>query len=395
MDASAPAAAPAAAAAAEEEGGEEEDEEEGKVSDADVGAARAPDGHWASAIRLFNPVTAETVQLLELSDNEAAVSICCVAFAGRGGEEFVVVGSVKDLAYHPRRLTCGYIRVYRLLEGSRLQLLHRTKVQAVPQALAAFQGTLLAGVGSTLRLYHLGRSRLLRKAERTAFPTTIVRIETLGDRVFVGDAQESVHFVKYVRESRTLEVFADDTAPRHVVAMAVLDYDTVAVGDKFGHVSVLRLPEDVSDDVTGGKLLWSTGLLNGAPNKVKLLATYYTGGCVTALQKASLVPGGSPALYFATSHGALGALLPCKTSDDVEFFSHLELYMRQEAGSLVGREHVSYRSYYEPVKSVTDGDLCETFTLLEEEAQARIAEGLDCTVDEVMKKLEDCRHRLL
>jgi splicing factor 3B subunit 3 len=49
-----------------------------------------------------------------------------------------------------------------------------------------------------------------------------------------------------------------------------LDHDTVAGGDKFGNVFVLRVPSDVSDDVdnpTGNRLLWDAALLNGAPTK--------------------------------------------------------------------------------------------------------------------------------
>lgn len=42
----------------------------------------------------------------------------------------------------------------------------------------------------------------------------------------------------------------------------------------------------------GNRILWDTGLLNGAPNKVELLAHYYVGETVTAIQKTSLVPGG-------------------------------------------------------------------------------------------------------
>ncbi|CAN0355275.1 unnamed protein product, partial [Scytosiphon promiscuus] len=39
-----------------------------------------------------------------------------------------------------------------------------------------------------------------------------------------------------------------------------------------GNIFVLRVPSDVSDDVdnpTGNRLLWDSGHLNGAPNKVE------------------------------------------------------------------------------------------------------------------------------
>ena len=60
----------------------------------------------------------------------------------------------------------GYIRIYALEEGGRsLRLLHKTRVDGVPGALASFKGRLLAGIETTVRLYDLGKKKLLRKCE--------------------------------------------------------------------------------------------------------------------------------------------------------------------------------------------------------------------------------------
>jgi splicing factor 3B subunit 3 len=50
-----------------------------------------------------------------------------------------------------------------------------------------------------------------------------------------------VHFVKFKRRDNQLVIFADETNPRWVTATAVLDYDSVAVADKFGNISVVRV----------------------------------------------------------------------------------------------------------------------------------------------------------
>ena len=50
--------------------------------------------------------------------------------------------------------------------------------------------------------------------------------------------------------------------------------------------------------------------------------------------------------------GSVGALLPSATREDKDFFSHLEMHMRQEWQPLTGRDHMSYRSYFGPVKEV-------------------------------------------
>ncbi|CAF5180051.1 unnamed protein product, partial [Rotaria magnacalcarata] len=78
---------------------------------------------------------------------------------------------------------------------------------------------------------------------------------------------------------------------------------------------------------------------------------------------------------------------------DYDFFQHLEMHMRAEYQTLVGRDHLAFRSYYYPVKNVLDGDLCEQYNHLDINKQKMIAEGLDRTTSEVAKKLEDIRTR--
>lgn len=42
-------------------------------------------------------------------------------------------------------------------------------------------------------------------------------------------------------QENQLVVFADDLTPRYVTSVCILDYHTVAVGDKFGTVSIVSL----------------------------------------------------------------------------------------------------------------------------------------------------------
>ena len=80
--------------------------------------------------------------------------------------------------------------------------------------------------------------------------------------------------------------------------------------------------------------------------------------------------------------------------DDILFcLQNLEMHMRAENPPLAGRDHLSYRSYYFPVKNVLDGDLCEQYNTLDPAKQKSIAEELDRTPAEVSKKLEDIRTR--
>ena len=79
----------------------------------------------------------------------------------------------------------------------------------------------------------------------------------------------------------------------------------------------------------------------------------------------------------------------------MDFFVHLEMYMRMENQPLSGRDHMAYRSYHGAVKNVVDGDLCEQFIRMDREKQNLLAEEVDRKPVEVMKKLEDIRNRIL
>ncbi len=133
-----------------------------------------------------------------------------------------------------------------------------------------FRGRALAGVGRLLRIYDLGKKKLLRKCENKVcsllcrpsantcvaelgqlavrgaprlqhLPYSIVGLQTMGQRIYVSDVQESVHFVRYKPLENQLIIFADDTDQKFVTCTCLLDYDTVAVADKFGNISVVRV----------------------------------------------------------------------------------------------------------------------------------------------------------
>ncbi|CCL98671.1 uncharacterized protein FIBRA_00673 [Fibroporia radiculosa] len=360
------------------------------------GRQKAPAGTWASCIRIINPVDAKTVNIIPLDNNEAAFSLAVVSFSARSGELHLVVGTAQDTFLAPRSCTSGFLRTYRFTDdGTNLELLHKTETNDVPLAVLGFQGRLVAGVGKALRLYDMGKKKLLRKVENKTFASAIVSLATQGSRILVGDMQESVSFAVYKPPENKLLVFADDTQPRWTSAMTMVDYNTVASADRFGNIYVNRLDpkvsEQVDDDPTGAGILHEKGLLAGAPHKTELLSHFHVGDIVTSINKVSLVAGGREVLLYTGLHGTIGILVPFVSKEDVDFISTLEQHMRTEQLSLVGRDHLTWRGYYVPVKAVVDGDLCETFARLPASKQSAIAGELDRTVGEVLKKLEQLR----
>ncbi|RHN64021.1 putative transcription factor WD40-like family [Medicago truncatula] len=379
-----------------------EDEDQGdSLSDEHYGYPKSESDKWVSCIRVLDPRTGNTTCLLELQENEAAFSICTVNFHDKEYGTLLAVGTAKGLQFTPKRsLTVGFIHIYRFLDDGRsLELLHKTQVEGVPLALCQFQGRLLAGIGPVLRLYDLGKRRLLRKCENKSFPISIVSIHAYRDRIYVGDIQESFHYCKYRRDENQLYIFADDSVPRWLTASYHIDFDTMAGADKFGNIFFARLPQDVSDEVeedpTSGKIKWEQGKLNGALNKVEEIVQFHVGDVITSLQKAALVPGGGECIVYGTVMGCVGALHAFTSRDDVDFFSHLEMHMRQDNPPLCGRDHMAYRSAYFPVKDVLDGDLCEQFPTLPMDLQRKIADELDRTPGEILKKLEELRNKII
>ncbi|CAG9763976.1 unnamed protein product [Ceutorhynchus assimilis] len=360
---------------------------------------KAGHGMWASQLKLMDPLTGTIYKKLAFTQNEAAMSLTLCKFHGQPEHQwFLVIGISKDFQLNPRLCHKGFLDTYKLDPMCRdLALVHRTPVDEVPTALCAYNGRLLVGVGRMLRLYDLGKKKLLRKCENKHIPNGIVSIQAIGKRIYCADIQESVFMVRYKRAENQLIIFADDTHPKWISATCILDYDSIATADKFGNVSILRLPSNVTDDVeedpTGNKALWDRGLLNGASQKAGTVATFHIGETVTMLQKTTLIPGGSESLIYATLSGTIGVLVPFTSHDDHDFFQHLEMHMRSENAPLGGRDHLSYRSYYFPVKNVIDGDLCEQYNALEPQKQRSIAQDLDKTAAEVSKKLEDVRTR--
>lgn len=356
-------------------------------------------GHWASCIHVIDPITEKRVlQQIDLEDNEAAVSIAAVSFASQEDEVFLIVGTGKDMNVLPRSSTSGFIHVYRFHEeGKEIEFIHKTKVEHPPMALLGFQGRLLAGVGRVLRIYDLGMRQLLRKAEAEVVTNLIVGLQTQGSRIIVSDVQESISMVVYKFVENKLFPFVDDTIARWSTCMTMVDYETVAGGDKFGNLWLLRCPEKASleadEEGSGAHLQHERQYLQGAPHRLSLMVHNYVQDIPTSIQKTSLVAGGKDCLLWSGLQGTLGILIPFVSREDVDFFQSLEQHLRTEDAPLAGRDHLIYRSYYAPVKGVIDGDLCERFSLLPVDKKQMIAGDLDRSVREIERKISDIRTR--
>ncbi len=319
-------------------------------------------GHWASCIQIIDPITTKSaLQQIDFEDNEAATSIAAVPFASQDDETFLVVGTGKDIVVSPRSFSAAYLYVYRFLEdGKELEFIHKTKIEEPPQALLGFQGRLLAGIGKEVRIYDLGLKQLLRKCQTQAVPNLIVGLQTQGSRIIVSDVQESVIYLVYKQQENRLIPFVDDVIARWTTCSTMVDYETVAGGDKFGNIWLVRCPQKVSEEAdeegSGAHLIHERQYLQGAPNRLSLISHFFTQDMPTSIQKTQLVAGGRDILVWTGWQGTLGIMVPFVSREDVDFFQTLEQHLRSEDAPLAGRDHLIYRSYYVPVKGAIDGD---------------------------------------
>ena len=382
-------------------GGEEEEEDDGDLDERRT-AIRGPipsgKGNWGSCVRILDPANqCATLDCVEMGRNEAALCCASVRFHSKGRESFLAIGVVAGMTMHPLKQAGSFILLYRIV-GGRLKLLHRTAVDGGPiLALAHFEGRLLAGIGHSLRLYEMGKRQLLRKCELRALSTHVKTIQTVGDRAFVGDMIQSVRIVRYEASANRLVLVASDPCPRMIVCQEMLDWNTIAVGDKFGCISILRLPEAAELsvlDLSGTGSLWDSSKADMVP-RLDLLAQYYVGEVVTGITRSALVAGGSDSLIYVTVAGRVAALLPITSRDDVDFYEQLESALRTHAPRPTGRDPKAYRSYYAPAMHVIDGDLCDTFNGLSHNSQTQIADLLGRDIGNIKKKLEDTRNALL
>jgi splicing factor 3B subunit 3 len=264
----------------EEDKEEEEEDEEQNNRKNMISAPRKGKGNYDCLLRVLNPLTGQTTQRIALADNEIALSITALAFFSHPNFTYVIAGVVKDYDLKTRSYQSANLDTYFVDHEGKLIFVHRTPLDGLPQALCPFQGRILVGLGKALRIYDLGKTKLLRKTETKGFPATITKIETQGERIYVSDIQESITMAQYNFQENKIVIFADDSVPRWTSDFVVLDYNTVAGADKFGTFFVLRLPKDAIEEfddeqaVVGG--MFDRAWLNGASRKVNHLIIPYT-----------------------------------------------------------------------------------------------------------------------
>ena len=377
----------------------------------------ANEGTWGSCIRIIDPVTLETQFRLEMGKNESAVALSVVYFYQlKDKRPCLVVASCQDAELYPLR-TCkrSTLKTYLYDESFMPQLVHVTPVaeefgSGVPLAMCQFEGRLLVSISSgksgtaLLRLYELGKKRLLKKSEyRNTTCGGFMNIQVINDRIFAADIHNSVHVLRLNKVDGQLYVVCDDTVQRYMSAMLAVDYNTVIGADKFDNLFVNRIPPEVRDQQAGtGESLLGSGGLRLGPDTAYILGKnhkfdpenqFHLGETVTSLHRVVMSSGATEVVMWSTLSGSIGVMYPFISKKEYEVFLALENHMRSAVGtSLTGRDHCSFRSFYLPVKGVIDGDLISSFRHCKNKES--IAEAVGKSVNEIEKIIEEIQNRI-
>ncbi len=343
---------------------------------------------------------------VQYHENESALTGCFVRFHDRLNETFLAVAGARNFITCPRQARGGsFIDLFPIdpqtgVLGARL---HRTELEATgaPTVMVAFNGRLLVGVDLDLRLYDLGRVRLLRKTQ-TRLPSVAVTIRSQGLRLWIGTAKHSHNLLVYRPDTNSFFAVADDPLPRAVTADCVLDYESIAGADRFGNVFVDRLSVAASEALDSERLFAS---LNGSNEKLERLSEFFVNDTIVALQRVSWAgEAGRKAIWYVSVSGAVGCLVPLPTRSAAAAAVDLQSTLRslsfdsdalnREAApltDLLHRSHLSQQSNFVPAKGVVDGDFLEQFLRLPVPLQHSIVARLDKSLSEVKKQIEEYR----
>ena len=161
--------------------------------------------------------------------------MCYCPNANNEQTNFILLGCVKNLKYHPSfHISSPSIKVYEWDSKTlKANFYHETEIEDIPMVMQAWKGKVLAGVGKCLRYYEVGHKRMLRKAEVKNLQSPVNTIKTWGERIYATEVNDSFHMYKYKAREQTFHDIADDVLNRYVTTTAILDYHTMIGADKF------------------------------------------------------------------------------------------------------------------------------------------------------------------
>jgi hypothetical protein len=209
----------------------------------------------------------------------------------------------------------GQLVLIEKCEEGRSSAKHALPCPAPPLALAASGETLFVGMGREIITGHIVEGTIVLDGKVYGqVPSAVGFLELDENLIWAGDLTEGV----FCFSLDAPNPIAVDPEPRAVTAMCVFDRQTVAVGDRYGRICLLRLPRDLARP----KIHWRKAKVPDrgiaqpyadCAGRLIRIASFSVDEAVTSI---TLGPNRN-ATFYTTLLGQLGAFV--RVEDEAEF----------------------------------------------------------------------------
>ncbi|KAL7062814.1 hypothetical protein AAHC03_01676 [Spirometra sp. Aus1] len=338
---------------------------------------------------------------------ETAISIASINLEAKNTVVYAVgTALIVKGEYEP---TKGRIHLFRWdPENARLETLLVHDVNGAVYRIIDFNGRILAGISSSVRLFDV-KDDSLRLASSFNENITVLFLRSKGDFVLIGDLMRSLTLLLYKSNMNNFETVGRHRCPRWTTSVEILDDEHFLAAETEGNIFVVArdAPENTKEprlassaarigrSRTEHPMGLGTGSEEGSVSSVSEMRTLvdcaymHSGDFINTFVRGNLVlqnseekwqaTGDSPILY-GTAQGGLGLL----TQISPVLFAFLKEVESRIANLIVpvgGFAHENWRAFkadkvIRMAHNFVDGDLVETVLDLNAEEKAKLVEGL-------------------
>ncbi|KAH8359699.1 hypothetical protein KR093_008397 [Drosophila rubida] len=279
---------------------------------------------------------------------------------------------------------------------NKLTQVAESKMDGTCYALVEFNGKVLAGIGSFVRLYEWTNEKELRMECNIQNMIAALFLKAKGDFILVGDLMRSITLLQHKQMEGIFVEIARDCEPKWMRAVEILDDDTFLGCETHDNLFVCQKDSAATTDEERQLL----------PE----LARFHLGDTINVFRHGSLVMQNvgerttpiNGCVLYGTCNGAIGIVTQIP-QDFYDFLHGLEERLKKIIKSVGKIDHTYYRNYQinskvEPSEGFIDGDLIESFLDLGREKMREAVVGLELTlngerkgadVEDVIKIVED------
>ncbi|KAI5959067.1 RSE1 [Candida pseudojiufengensis] len=309
--------------------------------------------NYASCIQMI--ANDEILQTLEFPVNTKIIGITKVLFQ----KLYLIVAVEINNDY--------LLYTFRLDKKDKFQYVHKTQLNYQPTTVNLFENKLIIGSSESLSLYELGQKQLLRKSlTKIPFISKINKISvSINQRILVSDLHNSLVLLKFDSDLNQFLPIMDDIIKRQIISIKQLDYDTFIGSDKFGNIFVSRISREISTEIDKNwsilkNKIQTTTNSNSCIYKFQNLCEFYIPDIITSFQIGKFMNTEEEKIIIYTSiSGLIGFLIPLTLKSKIESLNNKQMELKKK-DNVVGKDHIKFRSYYNPIKNIIDGDLIES-----------------------------------